>query len=520
MASPFHPRRRVRASFGFAVTASLLALLTGCAQYAEQLAPESPNEPWQQGRKTTVSLLPQDPASSQQGPQQRDFAVRGNPELTVLPPAPEVRAGKAYQLPELIDLAARNNPTTRVAWEQARQAALAVGIAESTFLPTISANVIGGSQQITTPVDVLGVRKDIETNVSGATTAVALQWLVFDFGQRKAAADVAKHVLTAANVNFNGAHQLLIFNVTRTYYQYGAAQTRTEVAGQSLRNSRAILEAAVAREKKGIGTTVEVAQARQQAAQSELRQVVAQGQERDAYQALLAAMSVSPTLNIKVANSGRRRLPAPADVSTDEMIQQALARRPDVLASYANMKAGEAGINVANADFLPKVFLSGVAGQGTSGFNTAGLPTIGQQGSGAGVLVGATMPIYDGGLRAANLKAAESRAAVARATFAKTQEEAVREMVVASNTLRSALASYRAASKLTDAAAITYDAALDAYRNGLGTVTAATVADSGLLDARQARADAHAASLVAAANLAFVLGAMTSPRAGETLSYR
>lgn len=517
MAIPSRPRRRARASFGVVLATSLLALLAGCAQYAEQLAPASPDEPYQQGRKTTVSLLPQPPSAPSTS---RDFGVRGNPELTALPAAPEVRPGKVYQLPDLIDLAARHNPTTRVAWEQARQAALAVGIAESTFLPTISANVIGGSQQITTPIDVLGERKDIQTNVSGATAAVALQWLVFDFGQRKAATDVAKHVLEAANVTFNGAHQLLIFNVTRTYYQYGAAQTRTEVAGQSLSNSRAILDAAVAREKKGLGTTVEVAQARQQVAQSELRQVVASGQQRDAYQALLAAMSVSPTLDIKIANSGRRRLPAPSDVSTDEMVREALARRPDVLASYANMKAGEAGIKVANADILPKVFLSGVAGQGTSGFNTAGLPTIGQQGSGAGVLVGATMPIYDGGLRAANLKAAESRAAVARATFAKTQEEAVREMVVASNTLRSALASYRAASKLTDAAAITYDAALDAYRNGLGTVTAATVADSGLLDARQARADAHAASLVAAANLAFVLGAMTSPRAAETLSYR
>jgi outer membrane protein len=33
-----------------------------------------------------------------------------------------------------------------------------------------------------------------------------------------------------------------------------------------------------------------------------------------------------------------------------------------------------------------------------------------------------------------------------------------------------------------------------------------------LLDARSARADAHAASLTAAANLAFVMGSMTSRR--------
>ncbi|WP_051231822.1 TolC family protein [Kaistia adipata] len=497
----------------------LLALISGCAQYAEQLAPDSPSEPWQQGRKTGPSLLPQ-PASARQGPAATDFGVRGMTETTALSAPPETQPGKVYQLPELIDISARHNPATRVAWEQARQAALAVGIAESTFLPTLSANVIGGSQQNVTPVDVLGQTRDIKTTVDGSTSAVALQWLIFDFGQRRAAANVAKQLSTAANINFNGAHQLLIFNVTRAYYQYGATQTGAEIAGQSLRNSRAILDAAVAREKNGLGTTVEVAQARQQVAQSELRQVTAAGLKQDAYQALLAAMGVSPTMQIKVAGSGSRRLPAPSDVSTEEMIEQALARRPDVLASYAAMKAGQAGIDVAKADFMPKVYMAGVAGQGTGGFDASGLPTIGQQTSGTGILVGAAVPLYDGGLRAANLKAAESRAAAARATFHKTQEEAVREMVVASNTLRSALASYRAASKLTDAASVTYDAALDAYRNGLGTVTAATAADSGLLDARQARTDAHAASLIAAANLAFVLGTMTSPQAADSIRYR
>ena len=62
-----------------------LALLAGCAQYAEQLAPASPDEPYQQGRKTTVSLLPQPPSAPSTS---RDFGVRGNPELTALPAAP------------------------------------------------------------------------------------------------------------------------------------------------------------------------------------------------------------------------------------------------------------------------------------------------------------------------------------------------------------------------------------------------------------------------------------------------
>src|SRR6202040_3093649 len=42
---------------------------------------------------------------------------------------------KIYGLAELIDMAERNNPETRVAWERARQAAAAVGLSESAYYP-------------------------------------------------------------------------------------------------------------------------------------------------------------------------------------------------------------------------------------------------------------------------------------------------------------------------------------------------------------------------------------------------
>ena len=52
------------------------------------------------------------------------------------PLAPEQR----YTLAELIDLAQRTNPETRVAWERARQAAADVGLVESEYYPLGSAS--------------------------------------------------------------------------------------------------------------------------------------------------------------------------------------------------------------------------------------------------------------------------------------------------------------------------------------------------------------------------------------------
>lgn len=496
-----------------AAAAALLLTGGGCATNALKLAPASPTQPWEPGQSRESLLIPGDveaPPDAAAGAS--GFSVPRNPDAAVLRRAPSVRPGHVYRLPELIDIAQRNDTVTRIAWEQARQAALAAGMVESTFLPAISANVIGGYQTSSAPVSLpLGGDLDLTSSASGVVPSVALEWLVFDFGQREAALDAARETALAANVQFNGAHQQLIYDVARTYYEYGAARTSARIARRAEQNSRVLREAANERMESGVGTTVEVMQARQQVAEAKLRRVQAQGTERDAYQALLAAMGVPPTTEIEVGDASGRRLPRAVNLPVEEMIRLALSRRPDVLASYAAVNAARAGVNEAEADFLPKVYLAGVAASDEATFETGDLPTIDQQASASGIFVGVTVPLYDSGLRDARVKSAKSRVAAAKQVFAKTQDEAAREVVVAADTLRTALESYHAAVSLVEAAATTFDAALDAYRNGVGTMTAVAVADDELLDARQARADAHAASLVAGTNLAFVLGAMTSP---------
>lgn len=477
----------------------LSMLIAGCATDRLDLAPASYSEPWVADANTG--------SAAGTG----DFAVPANPVVAELPQPPTIKSGYRYSLPELIDIAQNQNPDTRIAWQQARQAALVVGMGEAVFLPIISASVIGGYQSTSTPLPyAIGSHKDVNTSGSAVVPALALQWLIFDFGQRSALLDAAKHTSYAANVSFNGMHQKLIYDVTRTYFQYGAAQTQRQIAEETLKNSLKIQDAAEERQKKGIATTVEVALARQQVAQSELRRVVAKGTERDAYQALLGAMGVSPALDINVAYAEDRALPDVTNAPTEKMIRLALSQRPDVLASYAAVEAAKAGIKATEADFLPKVYLAGAVAGGDGRFDIQGLPGISQQTSSSSILVGVSVPLYDGGIRAARVKEAESRAAVAAEGFKKTQELAVREIVVAADTLRSALESNQAALNLVKTSFITYDAALESYRNGVGTITVANEAANGLLNAQQMSSDAHAASLVAAANLAFVMGKMTN----------
>ncbi|MBY8978038.1 TolC family protein [Rhodobacteraceae bacterium NNCM2] len=478
------------------LTAALLSAgLLGCSEGKPPGPSPTPAAPW-----------------GLQGSTSGDFSVPAQPAAVEI--APGIQSEKFYDLPELIDLAQRLHPSTKVAWERARQAAIAAGMIEATYLPVITANVIAGRQEIVTPVPTLTGGTDyVDTVGSGVAPYLALQWLLFDFGQRDAWSDAAEQAIYAANVTFNGTHQALIFNVSRAYYLYGAALEDQKYAKQALVNSHRLRDAAQARYNNGLGTTIEVAQAKQLVAQAKLRLVVAQDVVRDTYQELLAAVGIPPSSKIKVTSAANRPLPPSSPIPTEQVIKAALARRPDVLASYAALKASEADAAAAEAEFMPKIYFSGILGTNQNNLQTANLPQIGGQAMAWGVLLGVTIPLYDGGLREARQYSAESKIAEAEAALEQIRQGATREIILAADALRSALETHAAATELANAARITFDAAFDAYQNGIGTITDSTAAETALIDAREAKTDAHAAALVAASTLAFALGNMTSKNA-------
>ncbi|HFT1963463.1 TPA: TolC family protein [Enterobacter ludwigii] len=468
-------------------------VLTGCATDQLDRAPATAATPWPTDLQSSITSV-------------GNFSVPPNPQIAVLSPVPAINEAHVYQLPELIDMAQMNNPDTRIAWQQARQAALAVGIAEAAFLPMISASVIGGYQKTHTP---LPYDQHLNTSNNALVPGVGFQWLLFDFGQRSALVDIAENTSFAANVSFNGMHQKLIYDVMKAYFQYGAALSRVNIAQEILHNSQKVLDAAQARRQSGIATTVEVAQAKQQVAQFRLNQVLSQGVERDAWQGLLGAIGISPTYHFTVSYSSDKQLPEISDMPTLSMIKLALSRRPDVLASFAAAQATTSGIRAVEADFLPKVYVAGAVAGGNGRFDVQGLPSVGSQTSSSNILVGISVPLYDGGIRAARVKESESRASAASEAFKKTRDIAVREIVASAITLRSAIESNNAALELVSTATITYDAALESYRNGVGTITVVNEAENNLLSARQLSSDAYASARIAAVNLAFVMGELT-----------
>jgi outer membrane protein len=491
-----------------------LVWLAGCATSALEMAPERPDRPWVPATTESGEIIAGAP---QRHPTAEGYVLPANPVLRQVPSPPSVDTTRIYSLSELIDLAESNNPATRIAWNDARRAALAAGIAESAFLPNITATAIGGYQGSSGRQTALGTGFSNNSSLDGTVSALSLQWLLFDFGERAAVVAAAKQGSVISNIAFTAAHQRLIYSVTLAFYNRSAAQARFKTATQSLKNAQDVQAAAEDRYKHSIGTVTEVAQARQATAQANLAVVQATGGAQDAYLALITAMGISPLAKIKIADASGRKLSPSMATPVESIISEALARRPDMQSAYAAQKASLANVRAAEAEFLPKFFLSTNGTYSSGNLDVTSLPSAGQQPPtvnvsgnhlGGSIFAGVTVPLYDGGTRDAQLTRARAEADSADARLTQVREDAVRQIVLADNALHTSLAAYSASQTLEAAAQTTFDSALAAYRNGVGSITDLTLAETQLIQAKNASTDAYSTALSAAATLALSTGAL------------
>jgi outer membrane protein TolC len=539
-------RRRAKLIALAMLAGALVGSLAGCASSSLSLAPDGPDVPYKPAMAASGNEAPVAAPSKFTPTGARDFGLAPLPDLQFEEAPAGLEAGHVYSLAELIDLAQTSNPETRVAWERARQAALAVGIVKAFYLPMMSATAIGGyqhtsgSNEVTSAVSNTGIAPVLSNpgaaNTNGTVSGVGLQWLLFDFGQRDAFKEAAVNLSLASNLLFNGAHQKIIYDVSRTFYEYTSARQRVAIAEKTQAESARLLDAATEKFRNGVGTVVETAQARQLLAQADFNLVQARGAERDIYHALIAAIGVSPSANLRIADVSGRPLSTAAMIPVDKLIAAAIARRADVQASYAAAKAAHAGIAAAQAEFMPKVFLSASGSYVTGGLNITSMPSLslGAMGSqsvpvsgggsfnasNAAVLGGVSIPIYDGGIRDARLREAQSRNDAAEAMLQRLQQNAASEIVTADDALRSSLAAYQAASVLVAASRTTEDAAFAAYKSGAGALPTAIEAEKALLMARLAQEQAHGTALIAAATLAFATGKLSSSDAVDPRGLR
>ncbi len=418
---------------------------------------------------------------------------------------------KRYGLVDLIDLAQRNNPQTRAAWEVAREAAAAEGLVESSYLPQISLQALGGLEHTPLPAPKNVVPEGFfVSNAREVIPSVALKWLLFDFGQRKAKLEAARADSFVANVSFTGAHQTLIFQVSQAYFDLGAARGRLRAAQTALKTALTTQDATTAKRNNGLATIVSVAQAERQTAQARYGVTAAEGAERNAYASLIASLGIPADTQLDVVANNELPLPTQPVQNVSAAIRESLANRPDVIAAIGKVDAAQAALDAEQRSRYPVIELSAHAFQNAGWVSSDGKPYSHVDRPGGNLLFSFSVPIFDGGLRSNRTSVARSKVREAEEKLELTRDTAAQQVVKAYNGLVTSLAEYEASSALSHAAHTAYEAALNSYRQGVGTYTDVATEENAMVQAETQVEDARASAHTAAAALAFAMGTTDS----------
>ena len=453
----------------------------------QDIAPPGPDKPWSPARLSDY---------------ERELSQIGRRNANAVSIEPE----KTYDLPELIDIAERSHPETRVAWEQARAQAEAVGLSKSAYYPCLAAVASEDFEHGLFAINSVFVADAFEENAG-----FELHWLLLDFGGRKAAVAEARQKLMRANVNFNATHQKVVFAVTESFYGYNTSRQEVGAAQSTLQAAQIVADAAKARFENGLGTTQDALQAKQELAQADYNLEAARGEFNDAQVALVDALGILPSTQIGVAAIPEKPVQNDLNETLDDLIDRALSQRPDLLAKLAGLKASQAAVRKARAAYYPKVSLDAGAGWSKLDISAFDSPYFGNSKPVYSAGLGIELPIFDGFARRDNLRLAEAQLRAAESDLTNSRDTAVEEVIKAYNDLKTAFRKQGAAEVLLTAAQTAFDATLESYKHGLGTYVNVEVAQRNLATAQTTVVSARSSVYTSKVTLALSVGDLAKP---------
>lgn len=480
-------------------------VLAGCND-TRDLAPQSPDQAWHPTTSTGLSLPPEMRLSGATAPGSDKVGTASHSGVAM----PE-SGGKAVALSQLIDLAARNNPATRIAWESAKQAAIGVGISRAALLPQITLTAMGGYQRMALPLpNYLSERGYLTSNGAAAFPKLELDYLLLDFGRTRAQVSEAKYETLAANFGFSAVHQQLILDVISAYHAHQAAQAILKASHQAVENMGILLRSAQSRHDHGEATIIDVATARRNLAQARFQLAKAEDSDHASRHALLEVAGLPATLPLTVELVTTRDLPQTSPSQISQLVQQALSSRPDLLADIARLRAQDQVVLASKAALRPKISVTGTVSGYLGALKTYGTgqsaPASAIAQPEAGAFLQFSWPLYQGGLRANAIHMAESRRDQAKATLLKDRLTIERQVADSQDALETALEEVRSARVLNEAAITANEGASQAYAHGVGTMTDASTAAAMLYEAQASLAVSIAQAFTKAAALAHATG--------------
>ncbi len=352
------------------------------------------------------------------------------------------------------------------------------------WLPRLSIGADGTRTETPDTADIDPNNDRLRTEIMASS--VIASWEVDLWGRLGARVLAADLDADAAEDDLNGARLSIAGRAAQAWVDLIEAQQLLALAREDLQTRERALELTQRRYDVGIITSLSLRTARSQVASARGLDAQAADQVLIASRRLQEVMGRYPDGTLRAEGD----LPALALLAAAGAPADLLERRPDVLASENRMRAAGFRIHEARAAMLPRLTLTGSAGNTGQGLTDIDDST----NMISNLVAGITMPIFQGGALLAESRASVADRRAAAADYVSTSIAAWREVEAAISADQSLEVREREFATAATEARAAQDLAEREYARGVATLfelidayTRRIDAERGLITARAAR---------------------------------
>ncbi len=419
-------------------------------------------------------------------------------------------AAHPLALPALIDIAERRNPQTRSAWEAAKQAAAAKGVARSALFPTLTGLVVSATTRTAVLFNTIFVRQ-----TEGLyEPALELDYTVLDWNARVDALRAARYDLFATDFAFNDTHLQIMETVATSYFGLLNSIGQVAAAQANLRNAQTVAAQVDAQLAQGLATLPDALEARAAAAQAAYQLASLQGTQSNAQASLATTLGLPASTVLPIVPLDRLAPPEALAETAADAIAKALADRPDLLEQESRVAAAEQRIRQARKAYYPDIVFTSNWGRARAFGEQDQLHEAYAAGGEWNVQLNLRWTLFDGGLRRSEVAEAAAAKAAAQALLDTDRDGIEREVWTAYTNTQTAFQQQQAAQTLLHASETSFAAATESYGLGVRTLVNVVTAEQQLAQARQEDVAARTNLFTQATTLLFRTGELLRSHAG------
>lgn len=387
---------------------------------------------------------------------------------------------------QAVNYALCHNPDTQQQWQQLRYQQAAVTISQANNYPTLS---LQGSSNYS---------HSAGQNNNSLGLQARLSYILFDFGQRAAQQQQANALLQQAQWNKDSQIAELSTQVIQAYLNVLKAQSQIQVYQDSIKTNQQSLTRAEARFNTGVGTPLDVLQAKSALAQAQLSLVKAHSEVASQRGLLAQLLGVIPTqLPSLITIKTPENTALFSEAELESWLKTAISQRSEIKATKANLQAAEQAIISAKTALKPTVSVSA---------NSNWQQNDSQATNSYGLGISVDVPFDLSGATQAKIQQSEIQKQQQETALQRSEQQIYSQVWQAFYQLQAALQTVDAAQQGIDSSQKAAQMASARYQVGLSTLLDVLTAQNQFTSQQQQLVAAQYDALIARNQLNYVLG--------------